>query len=60
MSKDCAECRDGEHENYTDDVWLCVCTCPEERPYRAWLCADHREARADDGYTVKVLRQEAS
>ena len=51
----CSECRDGEHEDYDDDVRLVTVTDPEtgKRIKRAKLCSQHREALADDGYDVE-------
>lgn len=55
--KRCAECRDGEHDNLDDDVRLCVVTNPDGGPpRRANLCGEHRQARRDDGYTVRETR----
>ena len=54
MSKQCAECRDGEHDNITEDVQLVTVRDPETKKLvkRAYLCSDHRECHLDDGYEV--------
>ena len=54
MTTRCAECRDGEHENYDDDVRLCVLRDPETRKIvkRAYLCSEHRVANDDDGFEI--------
>lgn len=51
----CADCRNGEHENYDDDVKLVMVRDPEtgKLAKRAYLCREHRQAYEDDGYTVK-------
>ena len=56
MMKRCADCRDGEHENYDDDVMLVVVRDPETKNTvkRANLCNEHRGAYLDDGYEVKA------
>ena len=55
MSKHCADCRDGEHENYDDDVKLVMVKDPDERQFlkRAYLCGEHREMYAMEGCEVK-------
>lgn len=52
--KQCAECRDGEHENYTDQVDFCIVRDPETGKVirRAYLCTDHQAAFLDDGYEL--------
>jgi hypothetical protein len=56
MSKQCADCRDGEHENYDDDVKLVMVKEPDERQFlkRAYMCNEHREMYVSDGYVVKI------
>jgi len=56
MKNNCAECRNGEHEDYDDNIKLVVCIDPDgqEPPYRAKLCQAHREVRLDDGYDVRI------
>ena len=55
----CKECRDGEHENYDDDVRLVMVRDPNTRGkvMRAFLCGEHRDAREDDGYLVEILNR---
>jgi hypothetical protein len=55
MKKRCADCRDGEHENYDDDVRLVYVKDPETGKIvrRAYICAGHRQAYHDDGYIVR-------
>jgi len=52
--KQCAECRDGEHDNLTDDVRLVVIRDPDTKKLvkRAYLCSDHLECYAMDGYEI--------
>ena len=55
-AKTCCDCRDGEHENYDDDVRLTVVRDPDTGKLvkSAYLCGEHRSAYADDGYDVTV------
>jgi hypothetical protein len=51
----CADCRDGEHENYDDNVLLVTVRDPDKPgPWlkRANLCESHRVMYSDDGYEV--------
>lgn len=50
----CAECRDGEHDNYDDDIRLSVVRDPDtgKRVKQSNLCEHHREAYRQDGYDV--------
>jgi hypothetical protein len=50
----CCECRKGEHDNYDEDVVLTVVRDPETNKValRGYLCANHREAFAMDGYDL--------
>lgn len=51
--KTCHECRNGEHDNYDDDVRLTVVRDPDTgQVKRANLCEHHRVAAADDGYLI--------
>ncbi len=52
--RQCADCRAGEHENYDDDIMLTVIKDPDNGKLvkRAFLCWEHREAYAWDGYTL--------
>ncbi len=53
MTKQCADCRDGEHENYDDDVKLVVVKDSENRLVkRSNMCAEHVEMYLVDGYVV--------
>ena len=53
----CIECREGEHEDYTEKVHKVKIIDPDtgkcER--RAIMCEDHIEMYAMDGYTIKYL-----
>lgn len=55
-TKQCADCRDGEHENYNDDVRLVRVTDPDtgQMLKRAYLCGQHREMYTVDGYRVEA------
>jgi hypothetical protein len=55
--KRCNDCREGEHENYDNNVCLTVVRCPETgKVYkRAYLCEEHRVAYRDDGYRVEEV-----
>ena len=50
----CKDCKDGEHDNYTDDVELAVIRDPETLKVisRKNLCSEHWEMYLDDGYLV--------
>ena len=54
MAKQCADCRDGEHENYTDDVRLVYVKDPDTSKMvkRSYMCSDHVSQYLDDGYIV--------
>ncbi len=54
MSKQCAECRDGEHDDYDEDVKLVVIRDPADSSFhkRAKLCGEHRQMYADDGFQI--------
>lgn len=54
IEKRCAECRDGDHANYDNDVRLVVVRDPETKRLakRANLCGEHRAAYRSDGYDV--------
>ncbi len=56
--KRCNDCRDGDHENYDEDIQLAIITEPENGRLvkRALLCGEHREAYADDGYDVVAVK----
>ena len=50
----CADCRDGEHENYDEKIELVVVRDPETKRFikRAWLCKEHRDMYSNDGYEI--------
>lgn len=53
--KRCAECRNGEHDNYNDNVRLVVVKNPDGgRVRRLLMCEDHVTACLDDGYEVTI------
>jgi hypothetical protein len=54
--KRCADCRNGEHENYDDEVQLVVVRDSEAGRIvkRANLCEEHREMYISDGYRIYV------
>lgn len=51
----CADCRDGEHINYDDDVKLVIVRDPETGRLvkRAYMCRLHRDMYEEDGYDVR-------
>lgn len=51
----CCDCRNGEHENYDNNVKLVVVRDPETGHIikRGNLCATHREMYETDGYKVR-------
>ena len=53
--KQCADCRDGEHDNYDDDVRLVRVTDPDTKKMvkRSYMCEGHRAMYIDDGYKVE-------
>ncbi len=50
----CCECRNGEHPNYDENIELVYVKDPDTSKLvkRGWMCAEHRQAYLDDGYTV--------
>ena len=50
----CEKCRNGEHENYDDEVHMTTVRDPDTNKvdFRGMLCGEHREAFAMDGYEV--------
>jgi hypothetical protein len=54
ITKQCASCRDGEHDNYDEDIHLVYIRDPSTKKIikRAYLCGEHREAYLNDGYEV--------
>jgi len=53
--KQCFQCRNGEHENYDDDVRLFVISDPDkqERTKRGYLCGQHQMMAMEDGWNIK-------
>ncbi len=52
----CTECRNGEHEDYDDDIRVVVVIDPETgkgKGKKIRLCREHRTAMRDDGYSVE-------
>jgi len=56
--KQCADCRDGEHENYDDDVKLTVIKDPNTQKLvkRSYMCGEHRTMYFDDGYSIYQVK----
>ena len=52
--KQCCECRDGEHENLTDDVKLVTVRDPDTKKLvkRGYLCSDHIECYLLEGCEI--------
>lgn len=59
MSKEkrCADCRDGEHPNYDDNVDMVTVKDPESKKIikRSYMCNEHVFMYLDDGYEVKLV-----
>jgi hypothetical protein len=57
-TKRCCECRNGEHDNITDDVRLYVVRDPDTNHIvlRGYLCSEHVQCKLEDGYTVTTSR----
>ena len=57
MVQRCADCRDGEHDNYDDDVLMIIVRDlgTGEVVKRSYMCESHREQYLMDGYDVRVL-----
>ena len=55
MAKQCADCRDGEHDNIDENIKLVYVRDPDTKKMvkRAYMCEAHREMYNDDGYEVK-------
>ena len=51
----CCDCRDGEHDNYDEDVRMTVVRDPDngQLAKRGYLCEGHRTMYADDSYDVE-------
>ncbi len=54
--KQCADCRDGEHDNYDDNVELVYVRDPDTKKIvrRSNMCSTHQSQYLDDGYEVKL------
>jgi hypothetical protein len=54
MTKRCSDCRDGEHTNYDDNVYMVVVHDPDTGKLvkRSYMCEAHRQAYYDDGYRL--------
>ena len=52
--KRCADCRNGEHENYDENIRLVTLRNPDTKKLfkRAYLCKEHRDMYAGDGFEV--------
>lgn len=52
--RQCADCRDGEHDNYDDDVRLVIVKDPDTNKIhkRAYICHRHRYLYEQDGYVL--------
>ena len=51
----CKDCLDGEHDDYDDDITICVVTDPDtgKKAFKcAYLCSEHRTMYRDDGFIV--------
>lgn len=51
----CADCRNGEHGDYDDDIELVYVRDPDTNRMvrRGKMCSQHREIYAADGYEVR-------
>jgi hypothetical protein len=54
QAKQCADCRNGEHDNYDDDVIITVVKDPDTGKLvkRSYMCGCHRDMYASDGYAL--------
>lgn len=50
--KRCADCRNGEHENYDNNIKLVYIRDGNRICKRAYLCQEHRNMYFMDGYSV--------
>lgn len=50
----CCDCRDGEHDNYNDDVVMTIIRDSDTKKFvkRGYMCGEHRQMYFDDGYEV--------
>ncbi len=55
----CSSCHAGEIENHEGIGFFTGYLAAEERPFRGWLCDDHRQMHDDDNDRLgaKLLRQ---
>ena len=51
----CCDCRDGEHENYDENIELVYVKNQDTNKFikRGWLCREHRQMYEEDGYIVQ-------
>ena len=56
QQKQCADCRDGEHDNYDDNVRLTILRDSDRNRIvkRSYMCDSHREMYAYDGYELII------
>lgn len=54
MEKQCADCRDGEHENLSGDIQLVTVRDPETKRIvkRSYMCDEHVDCYLGDGYAL--------
>lgn len=54
MAKQCADCRDGDHENLSDEVELVTVKDPETGKLvkRSYMCTEHVDCYLSDGYNL--------
>jgi len=54
----CKDCKNGEHDNYTEDVKLVYVRDPDTKKIirRAYMCSWHRDIYEDDGYEVHIIK----
>lgn len=57
MTRRCGECKNGEHDNYDDNVLLTKLIDPTtgEHIRSGRMCDSHREMYLQDGYQMKVF-----
>ena len=57
MVSECCDCREGEHDNYEDDVQYVIVRDPDTGYLhrKAYLCEEHREMYASDGYKIEYI-----
>jgi hypothetical protein len=58
MTKHCCECRDGEHDNYTEDVRLYMVREGDTNKLvkSGYLCSDHVHCLLEDGFELKECK----